>query len=324
MKKQANTIDLVGIGLCREGIALAHLSRAGDEPSFQQIDYIPTASIDDMTRAISRWVKEHQLKDATTNFVLAAHQADAFLTEAPEVADGELAKAMRWKVKDMIDYDINDAVVDCFAIPGQRERGRQPMAYVVTAAVDVLKAYVTSMEDSQLRLHSIDIPAMVQRNLAAQLPEDKSGVALLVLDEKSGLLSLTKSGELYLSRDLDYGYAHFAQHATMPADDSGLAIEGMPPATQSTLDQIVLEVQRSIDYYERYFAHPPINSLVIAPTPNVVVGLVDYMASQLGMRVRELDLNVLLNLQTKLERDVQSQCIPAIGAALRTSLSGQD
>jgi hypothetical protein len=44
---------------------------------------------------------------------------------------------------------------------------------------------------------------------------------------------------------------------------------------------------------------------------------VDYMASQLGMRVRELDLNILLNLQTKLERELQSQCITAIGAALR-------
>lgn len=322
MKKQANTIDLVGIGLCREGIALAHLSHAGAEPSFNKIDYLPASGIDDMTQVITRWAKDNQLKDAMTHFVLAADQADTFLTEAPEVTDAELAKAMRWKVKDMIDYDINDAVVDCFAIPGQRERGRQPMAYVVTAAVDVLKAYVSSIESSQLHLHSIDIPAMAQRNLAARLPEDKSGVALLVLDEKSGLLSLTKGGELYLSRDLDYGYGHFAQQTLAPVDESGLTIEGMPPATQSTLDQIVLEVQRSIDYYERYFAQPPINSLVIAPTPGVVVGMVDYMASQLGMRVRELDLNVLLNLQTKLERDLQSQCIPAIGAALRVSDDG--
>jgi MSHA biogenesis protein MshI len=322
LKKQANSVDLVGIGLCREGVALAHLSRAGTEPNFNKIDYLAAPGIDDMTRAINRWVKDNQLKDATTHFVLAAHQADSFLTEAPEVADAELTKAMRWKVKDMIDYDINEAVVDCFAIPGQRERGRQPMAYVVTAAVDVLKAYVTSVESSQLDLHSIDIPAMAQRNLAAQLPEDKSGVALLVLDEKGGLLTLTKGGELYLSRDLEYGYGHFAQQTLASVDDGGLAIEGMPPATQSTLDQIVLEVQRSIDYYERYFAHPPINSLVIAPTPRVVVGMVEYMASQLGMRVRELDLNVLLNLQTRLEREVQSQCIPAIGAALRVSGGG--
>ena len=316
MKKQQHNPDLVGIGLCREGVALAHLSRKSGEPLWGRIDYLPAPSLDDMTNAIARWVKEHSLKCTTTNFVLASHQADTFLTEAPEVAEEELNKAMRWKIKDMIDYDINDAVIDCFAIHGQRERGRQPMAYVVTAAVDVLKAYVTSVESSNLQLESIDIPAMAQRNLAAQLPEDKNGVALLVLDERSGLLTLTKGGELYLSRDLEFGYSHFAQQDNLPTQ-GGLAIEGMPPATQSTLDQIMLEVQRSIDYYERYFAQPQINSLVIAPTPRVVVGMVDYMASQLGMRVRELDLNILLNLQTKLERELQSQCITAIGAALR-------
>lgn len=309
----------MGIGLCSEGVALAHVSRTGGGSQFTCIDFLPAASIDAVTQAVGRWVKDHQLKDTMANFVLAANQADSFLTEAPEVAANELKKAMRWKVKDMIDYDIDEAVVDCFAIPGQRERGRQPMAYVVTAATDVLKAYVSTVATSQLNLHSIDIPAMAQRNLASQLPEDKNGVALLVLDAKSGLLSLTKGGELYLSRDLEYGYSHFAQEVSKAEDSGGLAIEGMPPATQSTLDQIILEVQRSIDYYERYFAHPAISSLVIAPTPQPVSGMVDYMASQLGMRVRELDLNILLNLEQKLERDLQSQCITAIGAALRAS-----
>jgi MSHA biogenesis protein MshI len=271
-----------------------------------------------MGNAINRFAKDHHLKDATTHFVLSSHQADTFLTEAPEVADDELNQAMRWKIKDMIDYDIDDAVIDCFAIHGQRERGRQPMAYVVTAAVDVLKAYVSTVEASHLDLQSIDIPALAQRNVAARLPEDKNGVAFLVLDANTGLLTLSKGGELYLSRDLDYGYAHFAKPAAGPAPGE-MAIEGMPPATQSTLDQIVLEVQRSIDYYERYFGQSPINSLVIAPTPQVIPGMVDYMASQLGMRVRELDLNILLNLQTRLERELQSQCITAIGAALRVS-----
>lgn len=269
-----------------------------------------------MTRAIGDWVKQNQLKQAATNFVLATNQTVTMLTEAPEVAIEELNKAMRWKIKDMIDYDIEDAVIDCFAIHGQRERGRQPMAYVVTAAVDVLKGYVDSLEQSYLQLQSIDIPAMAQRNIAAKLPEDKNGVALLVLDERSGLLTLTRGGELYLSRDLEYGYGHFAKHDTM-LEQNGLAIEGMPPATQSTLDQIMLEVQRSIDYYERYFAQPSINSLVIAPTPRAIPGVVEYMAGQLGMRVRELDLNILLNLQHKLERELQSQCMTAIGAALR-------
>lgn len=272
-----------------------------------------------MASVIRQWVQAHQLKDLPTNFVLTAQQVDTQLVEAPEVADAELARAMKWKVKELIDYDLEDAVFECLPIRGQRERGRQPMAYVVTASVDVLKAYVACMEESQLSLRSIDIPAMTQRNLASLLPEDKQGVAVLTLYRYGGLLSLTRAGELYLSRELEPGYTSFAQTESAPGD--GMAMEGLPPATQSTLDQIVLEVQRSTDYYERYFAQPPINSLVIAPLPNPVPGMIDYMSAQLGMQVREMDLNVLLNLDNPIDRDQQIKCLPAIGAALRWPLA---
>ncbi len=308
----------MGIGLCHEGVALARISRETSQPVFHHIDYRPAKSINELGQAVSDWVRQNNLRDCPANFVLTPEQADTMLTEAPEVTDAELVKAMRWKVKEMIDYDVNEAVVDCFAIPGQRERGRQPMAYVVTAAMDVLKAYASTIQEAQLNLCSIDIPAMAQRNVASLLPEDSAGVALLSLYQRGGLLSLTREGGLYLSRELETGYSSFAQPVDETQNDSGgLSIEGMPPATQSTLDQLVLEVQRSTDYYERYFAHPPINSLVIAPTPFPIPGMIDYMAGQLGMQVRELDMNVLLGLDDKMERDMQTQCLPAIGAALR-------
>lgn len=261
-------------------------------------------------------MKANDLKDKLTNFVLGAHQYSFVLTEAPEVKDSELLQAMRWKMKDLIEYDIEDATIDCFPIYGQKERGRQPMAYVVTASTDVLKSYIDTLDECALRLNSIDIPAMSQRNIAQLLPEDEAGVALLVMNEKQGLLTLTRKGELYLARDLEVGYSHFSGDDKVNSD-SGLQLEGMPPATQSALDQIVLEVQRSIDYYERYFAQPSINSLVIAPMPVSVTGMIEYIASQSGIQVRELDMNLLLGVETKMDRQTQSQCFPAIGAALR-------
>lgn len=244
------------------------------------------------------------------------------LTEAPEVKESELVQAMRWKVKESLEYDIEDAIIDCFSIPGQKDRGRQPMAYVVTASTDVLKTYVNVIDDCSLHLSSIDIPAMAQRNIAHQLPEDEAGVALLVLNEKQGLLTLTRKGELYLARELEVGFQHFpADKAVEPVDS--LQLEGgMQPAVQTTLDQIVLEVQRSVDYYERYFAQPAIQTLVIAPMPVAVAGMVEYIASQLGMRVRELDLNVMLNVEERMDRMTQSQSLPAIGAVLRWPFVG--
>ena len=313
--KRDDLRNLVGIGLSDEGISLACLSRDGESAfTLTHTSFAEYESVEQMAEQLQQWVRSYHLKDKLTNFTLSPHQFTFVLTETPEVPDQELVDAMRWKTKELLDMEMEEVVIDCLPIPGQKQRGRQPMAYVVAADIDVLKSYVGMVADSELRLRSIDIPAMVQRNIASLLPEDKQGVALLNLYHRSGLLTVTREGDVYLARDLEVGYANFDE--TTDAD-SNLQMESLPTAAQSALDAIVLEVQRSIDYYERYFAQPPIHSLVIAPLQREIPGMVEYIASQLGLQVRELDLNVLLGLPENMPRVQQSQCLPAIGAALR-------
>jgi MSHA biogenesis protein MshI len=300
-------------------VAIAHLSRNKTGYQLEHVDYAPANGLPEINSKLAHWVKEFQVKDSQTNFVLSLSDANILLTEAPEVEDKELSKAMRWKLKDNPDVNLEKSIVDVFPIPGQRERGRQPMAYVVSAEKKLLKNYVSLIEKNDLQLTSIDITAMALRNIASQFPEDEQGVAFLSLNARRGLLSLSRKGDLYLTRDLEVGYQSFASEEVSQQGD--MQIEGLPPATQQTLEQIVLEVQRSMDYYERYFAQPPIQNLVLAPLPSVIPGLSDEIAHQLGMKVRELDISEIVDVQTsEFERGLQSQCLPAIGAALRMTM----
>jgi len=308
----------VGIGLSDEGMAFAHLSRKNDAYQLEHVDFAPVTSLKEMESTLSDWVKAFNVKDSETNFVLAVSEANILLTEAPEVEDKELNQAMRWKLKDSTEVDMEKSIVDVFPIPGQRERGRQPMAYVVSAEKKLLKGYVALIENCNLNLKSIDITALAQRNIANTLPEDEHGVAFLSLYANSGLLSLSRKGDLYLARDLDVGYRSFSLEAEKSLNrEDGLQMEGLPSATQQTLEQIVLEVQRSMDYYERYFAQPPIQALVLAPLPTPIPGLADEISNQLGMKVRELDVNEILSVEQPVERSLQSKFLSAIGAALR-------
>ena len=283
----------------------------------EDVDFTHSRDLTQLDNTLAQWVDEYQLKQLSTNFVLAADEATILLTEAPEVDDSELQQAMRWKLKDNSEIDINQSVIDCFSIPGQRERGRQAMVYVVTAKTELLKSYVRLVEKCQLSLKSIDIKALALRNIAHLLPEDEYGVALLQLDPNSGLLSISRKGNLFLARDLEVGYEQI-----VVADESekeGMQFE-VSSDIQGSLENIVLEVQRSLDYYERYFAQAPIHTLVIAPLPVEVPGVLDYISSQLGLKVYELDIHDIINVKKeKLERGLQSKYLSAIGAALRFS-----
>mgnify|MGYP002713137387 CR=1 FL=1 len=155
--------------------------------------------------ALQAQVRALGLQGAACVSVMPAGGFTLLLLNAPEVEPEELKAAVRWRIRDLIDFHIDDAVIDVFDIPGQQERGRPKMMYVVAAHTSAVQEHVALIEGSGLELKAIDIPELVQRNVAAQLPEDPSGVALLHLSRGSGLLTLTRDKTLYLARSLDLG-----------------------------------------------------------------------------------------------------------------------
>lgn len=244
------------------------------------------------------------------------------LVEAPEVDPSELKAAVRWRIKDLIDFHVDDAVLDVFDIEGQR--GRTKMMYVVVARIATVQEHINLLEKAHVNLGVIDIAELAQRNIAALLPEDQSGVALLHLTPRGGLLTLTRQGNLFLARNMEFGTDHLA--ATLPGaasaqSDNEFTLDteddGVPPALRRLMDSIVLEIQRSLDYFESHFGLPPISGLVVAPLAQPVPGLAGYLGGNLGLPVRTLDLNTVLDCEQTLSDELQARCLPAIGAALR-------
>ena len=176
------------------------------------------------------------------------------------------------------------------------------MMYAVVARNSVVRRQIELLTDAGLNLEVIDIPELALRNIAALLPEDVAGVAMLYLSENNGLITITRQTTLYLSRRIDAGYA---------------MLGGELEAAAPRLDRIVVEIQRSLDYYESHFSQPPVTNVVIAPIPEPITGLDEYLARQLGIAVRMLDINSLIDAEMPLDPEVQSKCLLAIGAALR-------
>jgi MSHA biogenesis protein MshI len=326
-KKEKRGQGMNAVVPCDKGIAYACIQRnAGQPPTLSSLHFSELDNKAETTSALKQLVKDFQLenKEITTSLLIA--DSNLVMLEKPEVADEELRQAVRWKIKDSLPYDINNAIVDVFEIPGQRERGRTPLVYITAAEKEFLKQKIKTFEEHDLEVSSIDIAELVMRNIAALLPEDQQGVALLKLEQNQGLITLTQDSSLYLARNIDVGYASLGAKTNTsilgdtPAEGDSLAFEQeMSPDQQRSLDAIVLEVQRSLDYYESHFAKPAISSLVIAPLPYEVPGLIKYLAGALGLQVRLLDLNAVLDMPQPISEEQQANGFFAIGAALRES-----
>lgn len=281
---------------------------------------------EEAAQVLAGMVREHQLRHLPAVAVLEPGEFNLLLVDAPEVAPTELKAAVRWRVRDMLDFHVDDAVVDVFDIPPQR--GRTRMMYVVAARTAVVQRRIALMENAGLALKVIDIPELAQRNLAALLPEDAEGVAMLCLGAHAGVITLTEAGTLCLARTLDVGLeqlngaeaAFSVTGAAVAGPALDLVLQGgeEPSGGHALLDGMVLEVQRSLDYYESHFAKSPMAHLLLAVQGAAPSGLAEALAPQLGARLRELRVADILPGAEDYSPVQLGLCLPAIGAALRT------
>lgn len=292
---------LIGIEIGTEGISVARVLRqAGRAPLIADCDFRPWNG-EDKERVLARVASDFDLKRSRCTTVLDVDDYSLLLTEAPDVPADELRSAIRWRIKDLVDFHLGDATIDVFDVLSQRAQGKQRSMYVVAAKNVAIQRRVDMCDAAGINLDIIDIPEMAQRNLASVLPEDISGVAMLSFGENRGLLTITRQGELYLSRRLEIGTAQFEDAANQTAN----------------FDQIVLEVQRSLDYYDSHFQQAPIGFLALAPSAARIPNLLDYLSQNLSVKASAMDLSSVLKFDNAKTQTIEDRALTALGAALR-------
>jgi len=230
-----------------------------------------------------------------------------FQIEKPNVSDNELKQAIGWKLKDMIDYAVEQATVDVIHIPlDDTKSNRQSYVYAVSAKNTVIGNYMQQFSDiSKSGLEVIDIQEMAQRNIAAYIEEENRGLALLSIDSNGGLLTFTANKALYHARQIELNTEAFS------SDNS--------EQKSNIFERFGLEIQRSLDNFERQFPQLTINRLVLSP----FVGredFYDYLSSYLYIKVERLDLSDIFDFESNAKLNtLESQALffPVLGAALR-------
>ena len=292
---------LTGVGLLPDGLCVVRVERVtGRAPALTLADFRPWGD-QGQEKVMARAAADYDLSRSRCTTVLDVNEYSLLLTEAPDVPPDELRAAIRWRIKDLIDFHINDATLDVFDLPGEKAAGRARSMYAVAARSSAIQKRADMMNTAGINLDIIDIPEMAQRNLAALLPEDAKGVVLLSFTPGGGLITISKQSEIYLSRSIDIGLDMMASF----------------PDAHELFDRIALEVQRSLDYYDSHFRQAPIGMIALAPMPHEVPGLVDYLRANLNAEVIVMDLARLMECRVEVRPELQSACLAVLGAALR-------
>ena len=221
-------------------------------------------------------------------------------------SDKPLRERLSEKLGEQLEQPLTNFTYDALRIPTEAfSPGRAQSAYVVVAGNAVIAPRVQLFHHAKLKLTTIDIPELAQRNIAALSETKDRALAFLSFDQNDGLLTFTCNGELYMARRVEVGLKQLL------TDDLD--------RRSNFFDRIGLEVQRSMDNFDRQYGFLPIARLLLGPQPGAQP-LQGYLRDYLSIDVDVLDLCEVLDISLIPElKDSarQAQCLITLGAALR-------
>ncbi|MDP3669833.1 MAG: agglutinin biogenesis protein MshI [Telluria sp.] len=300
-KKARKNEGWLTIAFPGDGIAAASMKRSSsDKPAVALTAFYPGNE-----SGLEALGKELQANKYRCSTLLGGGEYQMLAVEAPNVPPEELKTAVRWRLKDMLDFHVDDATIDVLDIPvDQAAVVRSHSMFVVAARNSVIGKRQNLFAGARIGLSVIDIPEMAQRNISALLEPQGRGLAMLSFGEDGGLLTVTFQGELYLSRRIEVSLAQLR--------------ESDGDRKNASFDKITLELQRSLDHFDRQFHFISVSKLVLAPS--AASGLEEYLSSNLYTPVETLDLADVFDLDSvpALADAVQQQrFFLTLGAALR-------
>ena len=287
-------------------LTLAHVIRQpNSRPELLRLDYFSVEHGE--ADALARLGVARGLKCCACTTLMADGEYNVTLLDAPSVPADERREALRWALKEMVNYPVDSACIEVLDIPrAGQPAGRAAGVLVVSATEQAVRACVAPFEAAKISLAAVDIPELAQRNVAALLEDDNRGLAFLRVDERGMMLTLTFHGELVAVRS---------------GEMNTLQLNGGSDEMRARVrERLVLELQRSLDNFDRQYSHIPISKVVLACYPQVD-GLLAALAESCYVPVHEMDLAAVLDapaLPDFSDRQLQAKNLLAIGAALRS------
>lgn len=295
----------VAIGLSAYGVYLAQVVRDGAIPRVLRCEYHATGQAN--AAALKELCRSEKLADAEFITLLAPDEYQMLLVETPNVPATELKAAIRWKIKDSLSYHIDDATVDILQIPASlsvETRDHPAAIYAIAAPNTTLQQRMVLFAQAGIALKVIDIPELAQRNLAVLFERRGLALALLAFDGDGGLLTFSADGELCWSRRIEItaGQLHDA--------DEELRAQ--------TRGRLKLEVQRSLDYFDRQFEHLVFDRLLVS-APDAEE-LAQFLDRETDAKTDALELAQVMDISAVPALDGSefvASVLPVLGAALR-------
>ncbi len=289
-----------------ESVTLTHIVRS--EGAIPKITLLENFAAEKSEKeSLLRLKKAMSLASYRNTTLVRDGEYNLHVMDNPPVPIDERAEALRWVLKEMVDFPVETACIDVIDVPvvGAASNTRAQNVMTISASEWAIKEHIAPFSAANVPLEVVDIPELAQRNVSALLETDNRGLALLRVDESGMMLTLSYQKQLVAVRRADI------RSTQLNSEDTEKRARAM--------ERFILEAQRSLDNFDRQFSQIPISRVLLAMNPTIE-GLVDELLQNISLPLEIMDYSKVIDISAapQLENpEVQTQYLLAVGAALR-------
>jgi MSHA biogenesis protein MshI len=294
------TEDRVGVAIGPQGMLAVHIKDPfGPRPRIQSSLYRPDASETAWPQAFAEIERALSAEGLPVVVALDPSLASLLQLSLPKVPEAEMANALKFRAREISPIPLDEMVLDYVEVPGMRARGGEKIGYGALARRTQMLALRDAVKDAGMRLEAIDVKDMVLRHLLARVQSADENGALLMIGEQGSHIIVARNDQLYLFRTSNIRASQLAQ----PGNDR--------------LDALVLEIQRTLDFYDSNFTDPPPRRLWLLTGKLPIPHLAERLGDMMRLPVAELKLDEVVEGIQQLDGQPTELVCLALGAALR-------
>jgi MSHA biogenesis protein MshI len=249
--------------------------------------------------------------------------------DTPNVPNDELKAAARWQIKDMVDAGAGELTLDVMHVGGDQPRQHRKL-FVVAARSAAIQSLTQRAAATGAEVGVVDIWETALRNLLIQQARSddlsQRACAAVLLHPEHAMLVVGAQDELFYTRRLEHDPGLLArakgEQAAAEVQHMPLGFEYQPGGSfdiASAQDSpLVVELQRSIDVWERSWPDLPLARLYVVSADSAAE-VATLVQRELGQRTVALNPLAAFGPETPAGEGAEAlaACLPLLGLALR-------
>ncbi len=307
--------QLVGLDIGSHSVKIVELRRRKASYELQNfgIAQLPPEAIVDgvimdsavVVETIRHLLANLKIKNRNVATSVSGHSLIIKKIQVPLMSEAELGEQIQWEAEQYIPFEIDDVNVDFQILGALPDEEGQMEVLLVAVKKDIINDYAAVISEAGLTPQVVDVDAFALENAFEIAYPEYLDKTVVLLDVGAGIMNINvlKNGVSTFTRDVTMGGSNFteelqkelgigyeeAEVLKLGGHSDRAKPEEVLEVLRTASENLVLEVQRSLDFFSATSAEEEIQRVFLAGGTSRIPGLAMAIEERVGVPVEVMN-----------------------------------